>query len=131
MTGDNVHSLAFTDYNLDGRQELLVGSEDYDIRVFHEDELLHEISESDTVISLCSLGNISLYTSCIPLYILLYFCISLHIFVYLCIPLYIFVYFWIFWISLYISGHNKFGYALTNGIVGVYSGDQRIWHSKV
>lgn len=39
MTGDNVCSLALSDFNSDGKNELLVGSEDYDIRVFQDDEL--------------------------------------------------------------------------------------------
>ena len=30
-----------------------------------------------------------------------------------------------------ITGHNRFGFALANGIVGVYSGCQRVWRSKV
>ena len=40
MTGDNVCSLALCDFNSDGQNELLVGSEDFDIRVFQNDELL-------------------------------------------------------------------------------------------
>ena len=47
VTGDNVTSLAFVDFNLDGHRELVVGSEDYDLRVFRGDELLGEISEVD------------------------------------------------------------------------------------
>ena len=47
VTGDNVMSLAFVDFNLDGNMELVVGSEDYDLRVFRGDELLGEISEVD------------------------------------------------------------------------------------
>lgn len=47
VTGDNVASLAFVDFNLDGNMELVVGSEDYDLRVFRGDELLGEISEVD------------------------------------------------------------------------------------
>ena len=43
-------SLAFVDFNLDGRKELVVGSEDYDLRVFRGDELLGEISEVDVSI---------------------------------------------------------------------------------
>lgn len=50
VTGDNVTSLAFVDFNLDGRKELVVGSEDYDLRVFRGDELLGEISEVDVSI---------------------------------------------------------------------------------
>ena len=50
VTGDNVTSLAFVDFNLDGHKELVVGSEDYDLRVFRGDELLGEISEVDVSI---------------------------------------------------------------------------------
>ena len=49
--------MTFTDFNLDGRPELIVGSEDYDIRIFQDDELLTELSEADAIISLCSLGK--------------------------------------------------------------------------
>ena len=41
MTGDNVCSLALCDFTANGHNELLVGSEDYDIRVFQGDELLN------------------------------------------------------------------------------------------
>ena len=40
-------SLAMVDFNLDGHKELIVGSEDYDLRVFSGDELVGEISEAD------------------------------------------------------------------------------------
>ena len=40
VTGDNVCSLALCDFNSDGQDELIVGSEDYDIRVFQNDELI-------------------------------------------------------------------------------------------
>lgn len=32
--------MALADFNMDGHKELLVGSEDYEIRVFKDDELL-------------------------------------------------------------------------------------------
>ena len=41
VTGDNVCSLALCDFTANGHNELLVGSEDYDIRVFQGDELLN------------------------------------------------------------------------------------------
>ncbi|XP_043935476.1 Bardet-Biedl syndrome 2 protein [Protopterus annectens] len=53
VTGDNVRSLAFCDFDSDGKNELLVGSEDYDIRVFKEDEILAEMTETETITSLC------------------------------------------------------------------------------
>lgn len=40
VTGDNVCSMALVDFSMDGHNELLVGSEDYEIRVFKNDELL-------------------------------------------------------------------------------------------
>ncbi|XP_066541115.1 Bardet-Biedl syndrome 2 protein homolog isoform X2 [Hoplias malabaricus] len=53
VTGDNVRSLVLCDFTGDGKNELLVGSEDFDIRVFREDELVSEMSENETVTSLC------------------------------------------------------------------------------
>ncbi|XP_058849862.1 Bardet-Biedl syndrome 2 protein homolog isoform X2 [Acipenser ruthenus] len=53
VTGDNVRSLCLCDFTGDGNNELLVGSEDYDIRVFKEDEMMAEMTETETVTSLC------------------------------------------------------------------------------
>ncbi|KAJ3595917.1 hypothetical protein NHX12_002329 [Muraenolepis orangiensis] len=53
VTGDNVRSLVLCDFTGDGKNELLVGSEDFDIRVFREDELVSEMAENETVTSLC------------------------------------------------------------------------------
>ncbi|XP_051513373.1 Bardet-Biedl syndrome 2 protein homolog isoform X1 [Myxocyprinus asiaticus] len=53
VTGDNVRSLVLCDFTGDGKNELLVGSEDFDIRVFREDELVTEMAENETVTSLC------------------------------------------------------------------------------
>uniref|UniRef100_A0A9J8A4V2 BBSome complex member BBS2 n=1 Tax=Cyprinus carpio carpio TaxID=630221 RepID=A0A9J8A4V2_CYPCA len=53
VTGDNVRSLVLCDFTADGKNELLVGSEDFDIRVFREDELVTEMAENETVTSLC------------------------------------------------------------------------------
>uniref|UniRef100_A0A8V0ZUG8 Bardet-Biedl syndrome 2 n=1 Tax=Gallus gallus TaxID=9031 RepID=A0A8V0ZUG8_CHICK len=47
VTGDNVRSLALCDFDGDGKTELLVGSEDFDIRVFKEDEMVAEMSETE------------------------------------------------------------------------------------
>jgi len=55
VTGDNVCSLALSDFNEDGYLELLVGSEDYDIRVFKDDEIIAEMTETEAVTSLYSL----------------------------------------------------------------------------
>ena len=40
MTGDYVCSLALCDFDGDGYNELIVGSEDFDLRIFKNDELL-------------------------------------------------------------------------------------------
>uniref|UniRef100_A0A8C0MEN8 Bardet-Biedl syndrome 2 protein homolog n=1 Tax=Canis lupus familiaris TaxID=9615 RepID=A0A8C0MEN8_CANLF len=48
VTGDNVHSLALCDFDGDGKKELLVGSEDFDIRVFKEDEIVAEMTETES-----------------------------------------------------------------------------------
>ena len=55
VTGDNVTAMAFCDVDEDGRQELLVGSEDYEIRMFQNEEVLSETTETDKVVGLCPL----------------------------------------------------------------------------
>ncbi|XP_016076530.1 PREDICTED: Bardet-Biedl syndrome 2 protein isoform X2 [Miniopterus natalensis] len=82
VTGDNVHSLALCDFDSDGKKELLVGSEDFDIRVFKEDEIVAEMTETEIITSLC------------PMY------------------------------------GSRFGYALSNGTVGVYDKTARYWRIK-
>ncbi|XP_049720069.1 Bardet-Biedl syndrome 2 protein isoform X2 [Elephas maximus indicus] len=82
VTGDNVHSLALCDFDSDGKKELLVGSEDFDIRVFKEDEIVAEMTETEVITSLC------------PMY------------------------------------GSRFGYALSNGTVGVYDKTTRYWRIK-
>ncbi|KAG8437672.1 hypothetical protein GDO86_008397 [Hymenochirus boettgeri] len=83
VTGDNVRSLALCDFDGNGKKELLVGSEDFDIRVFKEDEILAEMSETETITALC------------PMY------------------------------------SSRFGYALSNGTVGMYDRTTRYWRIKV
>jgi Bardet-Biedl syndrome 2 protein len=55
VTGDNVSSIAFCDVDDDGHLEMIVGSDDYEIRVFRREDLLQEMSETDKVIFLCPL----------------------------------------------------------------------------
>lgn len=57
VTGDNVCSLALVDFNADGYNELAVGSEDFDIRIFRDDEIINEMSETEAVMSLCQLNG--------------------------------------------------------------------------
>ena len=40
------------DYNQNGKNELIVGSEDYEIRIFAKDEILSEITETEAVTAL-------------------------------------------------------------------------------
>ncbi|KAK3767058.1 hypothetical protein RRG08_054106 [Elysia crispata] len=57
VTGDNVQSLCLLDYNNNGQNELIVGSEDFDIRVFQEDEIIAEMTETEIITCLCPITN--------------------------------------------------------------------------
>ena len=57
VCGDNVTSLAFCDIDLDGEDELIVGSEDNVIRVYKEENILMEITEGSKAIQLVNLGG--------------------------------------------------------------------------
>mmetsp|Transcript_110890 Transcript_110890/g.192250 ORF Transcript_110890/g.192250 Transcript_110890/m.192250 type:complete len:718 (+) Transcript_110890:133-2286(+) len=50
VTGDNVSALAFCDVNDDGVAELICGTEDFEIRVYHHEDVVKEITETDVVI---------------------------------------------------------------------------------
>ena len=52
VTGDNVTALALQDITANGQNELLVGSEDYEIRVFKNEEVVTETTETDKLIAL-------------------------------------------------------------------------------
>jgi len=49
VTGDNVSAMTLCDVNNDGLNELVVGSEDYEIRFFQNEELMCEQTEADKV----------------------------------------------------------------------------------
>ena len=53
VTGDNVSSLALCDMDGDGLDELVVGSEDFELRVFRNEEMIGEQSEADKITFLC------------------------------------------------------------------------------
>ncbi|ESO03961.1 hypothetical protein HELRODRAFT_99764 [Helobdella robusta] len=57
VTGDNVTSLALMDFDGDSKMELLVGSEDYDIRIFKKDEIFAEISENEVLNNIYALND--------------------------------------------------------------------------
>jgi len=50
VTGDNVSALSFCDVNDDGHPEMICGTEDFEIRVFHHEDVVKEITETDVVI---------------------------------------------------------------------------------
>ena len=57
VTGDVVGALALADFTNDGQKELLVGSEDFEIRAFRYDEIIAEMSETEAVTGLCPMGG--------------------------------------------------------------------------
>merc|ERR1719240_700945 len=52
VTSDSVSCLAFCDVNDDGVAELLCGTEDFEIRVFKNEDVLKQITETDVVMRL-------------------------------------------------------------------------------
>jgi Bardet-Biedl syndrome 2 protein len=50
VTGDNVSALSFCDVNDDGIPEMICGTEDFEIRVYHHEDVLKVITETDVVI---------------------------------------------------------------------------------
>jgi len=57
VCGDMVRAIVFTDIDGDGEAELVVGADDYEIRVFKREEIILEISEVDAVLFLSALDN--------------------------------------------------------------------------
>lgn len=53
VTGDNVSTLMLSDIDGDGRNEMVVGSDDYEIRVFKGEEVMNEATETDKILALC------------------------------------------------------------------------------
>jgi Bardet-Biedl syndrome 2 protein len=49
VTGDNVSALALCDVNNDGLSELVVGSDDFEIRCFRNEEIISEQTEADKI----------------------------------------------------------------------------------
>lgn len=82
VTGDNVSALTICDINADGIAELVVGSDDFELRVFRDEELLDEITEADRILFLKPIKG------------------------------------------------NRFAYGLSNGSVGVYAQNKRLWRVK-
>jgi Bardet-Biedl syndrome 2 protein len=57
VTGDNVSAMTLCDITGDGLQELIVGSEDFEIRVFQNEELIGEQTEADKISFLSSIDR--------------------------------------------------------------------------
>jgi Bardet-Biedl syndrome 2 protein len=57
VTGGSVTALGFCDVNGDGVEELLVGSDDYEIRCFQQEETIFEVTETDAVTHLSPIVN--------------------------------------------------------------------------
>uniref|UniRef100_A0A5S6QVD6 Bardet-Biedl syndrome 2 protein homolog n=1 Tax=Trichuris muris TaxID=70415 RepID=A0A5S6QVD6_TRIMR len=57
VTGGSVRAMCFCDFDSDGIAELVVGSDDSDIRVFKWDEICAEVTETEAVTELHSLGE--------------------------------------------------------------------------
>lgn len=53
VTGDNVSAMAFCDADGDGANELLVGSDDYEIRIFRNEDVVSETTETEKIVDLC------------------------------------------------------------------------------
>ncbi|CAG9855973.1 unnamed protein product [Phyllotreta striolata] len=80
--GDIVTSIIFMDYNKDGLNELVVSSEDFNIRIFDKNGLLSEHVETEVVTNLVALPD------------------------------------------------NRFTYSISNGTIGVYEQETRLWRVK-
>ena len=50
VTGDNASTLAFLDWDDDGEDELVVGSDDFSIRVFKGEEMIFDINEQSKIL---------------------------------------------------------------------------------
>ena len=57
VTGDNVAAMVLCDVDLDGENELVVASDDFDIRFFQGDEVIGEIVEADRATALANLSE--------------------------------------------------------------------------
>lgn len=75
VTADNISSLAICDVDNDGMQELVVGSDDYEIRIFKNEDIISEVSEAEKVSFLrpiqgkkfaygLSNGTVGVYSGC-------------------------------------------------------------------
>ena len=59
VTGDVANTMAILDFDMDNEKELLVGSEDYSIRVYKGEELIFDINEDSKIQFLSKIKNSS------------------------------------------------------------------------
>lgn len=57
VSGDNVQALEFMDFNQDGVDELLAGSDDFAIRVFKGEEIIQDITEKAKVTAISKISK--------------------------------------------------------------------------
>ncbi|DBA02908.1 TPA: hypothetical protein N0F65_005935 [Lagenidium giganteum] len=57
VTGDNVRALTLTDVTGHGRDELVVGSDDFEIRAFQQDEVVFECTETSKILDLTTIDK--------------------------------------------------------------------------
>jgi Bardet-Biedl syndrome 2 protein len=55
VTSDNVSSLAMNDLDRDGSNEIIVGSDDFEIRIFRGEEMASNITEVDKIVELSAI----------------------------------------------------------------------------
>ncbi|KAI5699879.1 hypothetical protein M8J75_010430 [Diaphorina citri] len=57
VTADNIRSMILMDIDADGQNELIVGSDDYEIRIFKDDVLIYEITETEMITCLVEIST--------------------------------------------------------------------------
>lgn len=57
VSGDNVKALEFLDFNGDGKEELVAGSDDFAIRVFKGEEIIQDIPEKAKIIQISKISG--------------------------------------------------------------------------
>lgn len=57
VTGDNVSCLHICDTDNDRENELLIASEDFELKILKDDEVVSEITENGPIIEMCSFDN--------------------------------------------------------------------------
>lgn len=55
VTGDNAQALTFSDWDEDDEDELIVGSDDFAIRVFKAEDLIYDTNESAKILALTTI----------------------------------------------------------------------------